>query len=86
MEFAQNRKNLKHRHKQTELEIYIFSDHKPRLLLYAINVFKGHFTQPNIIQLCAFQIWSTESGMLIKDYFVKYWTVCRQNVYGICRK
>ena len=36
MEYIQNEKCLKPRHKQTELEIYsyIFSDHKLGLLLY----------------------------------------------------
>ena len=40
MECIQNEKRLKHRHKQTELDIqsYIFSDHKPGFLLYDIVV------------------------------------------------
>ena len=39
MECIQNEKSLKHRHRQTEVEFksYVFSNHKPGLLLY-VNV------------------------------------------------
>ena len=44
VECIQNENGLNHRHKQTKLEIYsyIFSDHKPGLLLYVNYAFNNN--------------------------------------------